>query len=237
MSQRIGTVAAIARYPVKSMAAEPVQALDLHWSGANGDRQYGFVQSGNKGRFPWLTGRELASLLSHRPAYDNPEDPRLSPLTVTTPEGERLAVTDPALAARLSTEAGREVSLIQIGRGVFDAMPVSLASTAGLAAIAAAHGSPLDARRFRLNIIIESEMRDAEWQGRRLAFGTPEGAAVLVNHGIPRCVMITIDPDTLARDPSVMKTVAKQFANQAGQYAATARLGPIRAGDAVFLAD
>ena len=232
----IGRVSQVARYPVKSMAGEPVAELNLRWPGADGDRQYAFVRRGNRSRFPWLTARDVPSLVLHRPSFRDPADPRHSAVDVVTPAGERLPLDHPALIASLSEAAGTDVELIQVGRGIFDSMPVSLTTTAFLAAVDAAHALPLDPRRFRMNIVIESEASDTAWHGGVLAFGEGEGSArLLVNDAIPRCAMVTVDPDTAARDPSILRTVAGRFGNNVGSYCATLQCGLIRPGDPVWL--
>ncbi|SDB74113.1 MOSC domain-containing protein [Belnapia rosea] len=230
----VGRVSMVARYPVKSMAGDPVAELDLRWPGAHGDRQYAFVRCGNRSRFPWLTARDVPSLVLHRPSFRNPADPRHSAVDVVTPAGEHMPLDHPALAASLSEAAGTDVELIQVGRGIFDSMPVSLTTTAFLAAVDAAHTSPLDPRRFRMNIVIESEASDTAWHGGVLAFGEGDGGAkLLVNDAIPRCAMVTVDPDTAVRDPSVLRTVAGRFGNNIGSYCATLQCGLIRMGDRV----
>jgi uncharacterized protein YcbX len=60
----LGTVAAINRYPVKSMAGESLDTASLRWSGIDGDRQYAFVRAGESRRFPWMTGREYAAMVT-----------------------------------------------------------------------------------------------------------------------------------------------------------------------------
>ena len=55
----------------------------------------------------------------------------------------------------------------------------------------------LDMRRFRANVVIESEVPVNAWQGLRLAFGEEEdGAVVQMADAIARCVLITVDPNT-----------------------------------------
>lgn len=150
------------------------------------------------------------------------------------PSGERLSLDGAAFAEMLSNEAQAAVSLMQVGRGIFYAMPVSLASTASLAAVDQAHGTALDARRFRINIVVESNRRDNRWRSAVLCFGDRDaGARLLVNDAIPRCAPITIDPNTAERDASVMRTLAQKFGNAVGVYCATARVGSIRIGDPV----
>jgi hypothetical protein len=55
----------------------------------------------------------------------------------------------------------------------------------------------------------------------------------VVNDPVPRCALITIDPNTAARDPAILRTVVQGFNNAVGAYCATARPGVIRVGDAV----
>ena len=94
----------------------------------------------------------------------------------------------------------------------------------------------MDARRFRLNIVVESSQRDNDWCSAILSFGEgDDGARLLVNNAIPRCALITIDPDTAERDATVMRTVAQKFGNAVGVYCATAKVGTIRVGDPVRL--
>jgi hypothetical protein len=234
MAKIIGSVAALARYPVKSMSGEPLTLAELRWNGLHGDRQYSFYRLSDRGRFPWLSARDLPGLVLHRAAYAAPEDPRHSPVHVTAPEGETYAVEAPELARRLSDEAGAELGLLQVGRGTFDAMPVSVVSTTTHAALDAAHGSPIDQRRFRSNVVIESAQRETAWCGGRLTFGDgPDAPGLLVNDAVPRCALITIDPDTAARDPAVLRTVVRGFGNAVAVYCATARPGMIRVGDTV----
>lgn len=113
-------------------------------------------------------------------------------------------------------------------------MPVSVMSTATHVLLDAAHGASVDPRRFRSNIVIESQARETGWCRGRLSFGEEEDPAqLLVNDPVPRCALITIDPDTAARDPAVMRTVVQSFDNAVGAYCAAARPGMIRVGDAV----
>jgi uncharacterized protein YcbX len=232
MGQIIGHVAALARFPVKSMAGEPLDAAEIDWQGMEGDRQYAFVLANNATRFPWLTGRNVSEMVLHRARFADPANPRGAAVEVEAPDGWRGGLRDPGLAERLAAAAREPVGLIQLGLGAYDAMPVSIASTAGHARVEAAHGSALDPRRFRINIIIESDAPESDWCGKRLAFGE-DGAELLVTSPIDRCAMITINPDTGVRDPSVLRTVAQAFGNQYGVYAAPARKGMVRLGDEV----
>jgi uncharacterized protein YcbX len=236
MSEILGRVLEIVRYPVKSMAGERMPVAEIDWQGLEGDRQYGFVRRRNTTRFPWLTARDISGLVLYRAAYDDPECPRHAQVTVVAPDGRELALSDPALIAALEAAAGEPLSLMQLGIGAYDSMPVSIVTTASLKRLDAVHGASLDRRRFRTNIIVESDCLDEAWQGQRIGFGEAGGAELLIAYGAPRCAMITIDPDTATRDAAVLRTVAQNFANAFTMYASVARPGILREGDEVWIA-
>lgn len=232
----IGRVAALWRFPVKSMAGEPMEAAELGWAGIRGDRQYAFLRHGSLSRFPWFTGRDANGMLLYRAAYRDPADPKLSPIDVTTPEGETLPIDAEELRERLGEEGGMAVDLVRSGRSFFDAMPVSIVTTATHRELDVACGAAIDPRRFRINVVIDSDGRESDWAERMLAFGDADaGPQMIVHYPIDRCVMVTIDPDTATRAPAVLKTVVRDFGNRIGIYASPARIGTIRVGDEVRL--
>ncbi|WP_066795582.1 MOSC domain-containing protein [Sphingomonas soli] len=236
MGQIIGTVAALNRFPVKSMAGEALQVAEIDWQGVEGDRQYAFYFREKGSRFPWLTARDISELVLHSARFADPDAPKTARVEVVAPDGWRGHVDDSELLERLSAAAGAPIGLMQLAIGAYDAMPVSVVTTAAHRAVEAAHGSALDMRRFRANILIDSDRSQAEWAGKRIAFGPDDGsdaAALLMTAGIPRCAMVTIDPDDAARDPKVLRTIAGQFGNIYGAYGAPAKKGMVRVGDIV----
>lgn len=234
MTRIVGHVASLARFPVKSMAGEALAVAELDWQGIEGDRQYAFVRAANGTRFPWLTAREVPAMVLHHARFADPARPKTSAVLVETPDGVTLSLHDPLLKAHLETAAGEPAALIQVARGIYDSMPVSIQTSAGHAALEAAHGTRLDPRRFRINVTIESDIPASDFQGLRLAFGGEEdGAVVQCADPIARCVIVTIDPDSGAKEPRVLRTVAQAFGNAYGVYAGPARPGLIRIGDPV----
>lgn len=227
----------IRRFPVKSMGGEMLDEAMLQWTGIVGDRQWAFARSDRHARFPWFTGRDHAPLVAYRAYYPAGADAKKVKPVVTAPDGWQGAIDDPDLLARLACDSGAAFRLIQLGRGAFDAMPLSLVSNAGHAEVEESHGAALDMRRFRINLTIDTDMPMRVWAGRRLTIGDDDGPQLAVTEPIQRCVMITIDPDTGARDPWVMRTIAQQFGNAYGVYANVVRQGVLRRGAAVRLID
>src|ERR1700722_19165985 len=117
----VGRVAALWRYPVKSMAGEGLDGAEISWHGLAGDRRWAFIRDGQVDNgFPWLTIRQLPELAHYRPRFTEPERPDPPPVLVTTPSGDELEVANPKLAAEL----GPGVRVIKQNRGVFDTMPL-----------------------------------------------------------------------------------------------------------------
>ena len=160
------------------------------------------------------------------------------PAHVRTPAGRRLELGGAELKTEIAERFGRAVELMQLRHGIFDEAAVSLISTATIAGIGREAGLELDRRRFRANLVIETEERrpflEDDWVGRTLVFGDREPApAVSVTMRDERCMMINLDPDSAEQDARVMKTVVRLNGNYAGVYATVTRTGTIRVGDRV----
>ena len=232
---RFGIVASIARYPVKSMQAELLESAALHWPWLHGDRQYAFVKDADTSAFPWLTARDVPDLVRFTACYERPNDPDHSTVIVTDPRGNVFDVRSPALAELLSDAAGSKVRLLRLGRGCFDAMPISMLTTTMAAAVERAHGAAVAPERFRANLMIQLDdpaSPEPGWLGRSITVGA-KGACLDVGWTIPRCAMVAIDADTGARDPKIVRTVAQRFGNRVGVYCSVRQPGIISGGDAV----
>ncbi|MFG0328596.1 MAG: MOSC domain-containing protein [Phycisphaerales bacterium] len=233
----LGIVRALWLYPVKSMRGRAVDTVAAGWAGLEGDRRYAFVQTGDASGFPWATARNIPEMLKHEAYYTDPDRPAKSGVRIGVPDGRDLAVDDPSLAAALTESLGRPISLTRMNRGAFDNMPISLLTTTSVATIGADAGhESLDYRRFRPNVLIEphesadGRTPEAGWAGQTIRFGET-GAALRVDFRIKRCRVITLDPDSIERDQSVLDTVYEAHDGCAGVYATTVRPGAIRVGD------
>ena len=227
-----GRIAALWRYPVKSMAAEELDGVEVSWHGLAGDRRWAFIRDGQvRSGFPWLTIRERPELAHYRPRFADPDRLSASPVLVRTPGGSELDVADPALAAEL----GPGVRVIKQERGVFDTMPRSLLTTQTLADLGRLVGAGLAAGRFRPNLLVDAAGRgfpEDAWVGRVLRIGE---LRMRVDLRDQRCVMVTIDPVTLRRNPAVLRAIAQERDSRLGVYGSTVEPGRIAVGDPVEL--
>jgi uncharacterized protein len=228
----VGRVEALWRYPVKSMAAEALDGVEVSWPGLAGDRRWAFIRPGQvRSGFPWLTIREQPELAHYRPRFAEPDRPDASPVLVRTPGGGELDVADPALAAEL----GPGVRVIKQDRGIFDTMPLSLLTTQAVASLGRLVGTSLAAGRFRPNFLVEArggDFPEDAWVGRNLRIG---GLRMRVDQRDQRCVMVTIDPVTLDRNRAVLRAIARERDARLGVYGSTVEPGPVAVGDPVEL--
>ena len=228
----VGRVAALFRYPVKSMAAEELDTVEVSWNGLAGDRRWAFIRAGQvRSGFPWLTIRQRPELARYRPRFAEPARPEVSRTLVRTPSGGELDVADPALAAEL----GPGVRVLKQDRGIFDTMPLSLLSTQTLAGLGRMVGADLTAQRFRPNLLVDAPGRDFPedaWIGRVLRVGRMR---MRVDKPDQRCVVTTIDPVTLRRNRAVLRVIARERDTRLGVYGSTVEPGPVAVGDLVEL--
>ena len=120
----------------------------------------------------------------------------------------------------------------------FDAFPLHLLTTAWLDELGRRNtAARFDRRRFRPNLLIEPAVDatgyvEQEWVGKQVRIGE---AVVDVRMPVVRCVMTTLPQEELAKDPSVLRTVVRDSAQNVGVYATVSRPGTVRAGDRVEL--
>lgn len=237
---RLGQVHELTRYPVKSMGGVATDSAFLGWHGLQGDRRFAFRRLNDNSGFPWLSASRLPELLLYQPfgIDENADEPM--PTHVRTPDGIDLAIGSAELQNRIAEKLGHAVELMKLKHGIFDDASISVINLATIAAIGREAGEDLDTRRFRANIVIDTESTEAfvedGWIGGRLVFGDTEaGPVVSLTMRDLRCVMINLDPDTAQADPRIMKAAIRLNDNNAGAYGTVARMGEISVGQSVSL--
>ena len=241
----VGHVREIVRYPIKSMAGIATESALLGWHGLDGDRRFAFRRMGEDNGFPWLTASRLPELLLYQPVGLDESSGEPLPTHVRTPAGSHLELGN-ELNAEISKRFGSDVELMHLKHGIFDEAAVSVISLATIAGIGREAGlaGDLDRRRFRANIVVETERSESfledAWVRGTLIFGDGaatgyEGPAVSVTMRDVRCVMVNLDPETAEKDVRVMKTVVRLNQNNAGVYGTVVRTGRVRVGDRVSL--
>jgi uncharacterized protein YcbX len=120
----------------------------------------------------------------------------------------------------------------------FDAFPFNVLTTASLGALASRNpAADFDSRRFRPNVLVETDsgiegLVEAEWSGRTLRIGA---ARIKIEMPTVRCVIPTLDQPGVKKDPSVLRTIVRDAAQNLGAYATVSAGGTIALGDQVAL--
>ncbi len=283
---RVGTVAELWRYPVKSMGGERLASSAVDQRALHADRMWavrdlelGAVTTAR--RLPALLGC-TARYVEEPPAGVGPGD--VAHVVVTFPDGTEVASTDgDRMDARLSELAGKSVTLVPLPplddkaayRGVLaskkdirkqfglrddeplpdftmfpvrklaelavfatpigifaDAYPLHVVTTSSLRTMAAL-GGDFDVRRFRPNVVVDSELEglaEQEWLG-----GVLRSDDVTMDVEIPtiRCTIPLREQAGVAADPQVMRTVSRHGDRCFGVYADVAAGGTLRVGSPV----
>lgn len=234
----IGRIKRIFRYPVKSMAGVDLDSASLGWHGIEGDRRFALRRTADQSGFPWLQASRLPDLLLYQP-HGQPEDSRQTKY-VRTPEGRELELQGEELAEEISRKHGSAVRMMQLNHGIFDEAQISVINLATILAIERESGRPLDLRRFRPNIVIETDsdepFAEDNWLGKSLHFGAEADSPVVsITMRDMRCVMLNLDPETAEADATVMKAAVRLHANYAGAYGTVIRTGELSIDQQVYL--
>jgi uncharacterized protein YcbX len=255
---KLGRISAIFRYAVKSMAGESLAVAKLGWHGIAGDRRLALRRLADKRGFPWLTASKLPHLLLYKPLGLDSAAAEPLPTHVRTPDGKEYDLHSDELREELSRRHGSALELMHLKHGIFDEALISVITLATVHGVAREAGRDVDLRRFRPNVVIETDsgepFQEDSWVGRTLLFGEAKtfdeanlfgqeetfgeatrGAALRVTMRDERCVMVNLDPDTAERDAAVMKTIVRLNENCAGVYGTVVQAGELRVGQVVTL--
>lgn len=202
------------RYPVKSLAGEPLTSAEIRDDGISGDR---IVRV--RGPEGVRTSRRQYRLLGLRGTLDPGGHPRIDGHEWNSPQALALIKKAAGADARLDAWNGLDR---------FDILPLLVATDGAVAAFGR------DIRRLRPNIVIGGVegLAERDWPGARLHIGD---AIVRLDSLRGRCQMTTIDPDTLAIDPGVLRDIVRRFDGKLALNADVERGGIINVGDPVRL--
>jgi len=212
---QVGSVAALWRYPVKSMMGEELDSSDITDRGLFGDRQFAVVDR--------VTGK-----------IGGAKNPRSGDKS----QGATAEEYWPDLAG---LDYRDTVTDFEMPAGTFfDIAVVHLLTTATIDRLRALYPQGrFEARRFRPNIVISTAAEgqgfaENDWVGHTLTIGSHVRLAM--TKPCPRCVMITLPQGDLPKDSGILRTTAQHNRVNAGVYAWVISGGTIRRGDTVSLA-
>jgi uncharacterized protein len=207
----LGILAAIWRYPVKSLAGESLDASVVGDIGLEGDRERALV-------------------------VKTPENPR-SDKAYRGKEHDRLHLTsEPQAARELAAARGLDVELDSRDERFFDDAPVSIVIDRWLDGLSEHVGYRVEYQRFRPNFFVSaigSVPDEGQLTGRELQLGD---VTLRVRYPIERCVVTTYDLHGGASDPRILRYVAQHRSTWMGIYCDVLHAGIVRTGDRLVLA-
>ncbi len=207
-------VAGLWRYPVKTLAGEPIRSAMITRTGIPSDR---IVHV--EGPEGLRTSRRHFQLLGLHGALDTSNSPTVDGHHWQSQEARAL----------IHAAAGDDAELVAFdGVERFDVLPLLVATDGAVAAFGR------DIRRLRPNILIGGVdgLAEREWAGRELHIGD---VIIHLDSLRARCPMTTVDPDTITRDPDVLRDIGKRFGGKLALNAGVLREGTIHFGDRVRL--
>ena len=207
-------LAAIWRYPIKSMRGEQLSAAELSADGIRGDRTVQVFD--RRGRL--ITARTHPALLGHQGTLGADGEPMVDGHLWTTSEAEALVVA----------AAGPGAHLRRVDASRFDVLPLLVATDGALEVFGR------DARRLRPNLVVGGVdgLEEREWEGRRLQVGV---AVIALDSLRARCVMTTFDPMSLAQDTDVLRDIVRRFDGTICLNASVITPGRVAVGDSIGL--
>jgi uncharacterized protein len=207
-------VAGLWRYPVKTLAGEALDSAELTPSGIPGDR---IVHV--RGPEGVRTSRRHHRLIGLHGALGADGEPLI--------DGHRWDSSEALTLVRAA--AGDDAELVAFdGLERFDILPLLVATDGAVREFGR------DVRRLRPNILIGGVegMAETSWEGAELHIGD---AVVRMDSLRPRCPMTTVDPDTLERDPEVLRDIARRFRGRLALNSEVLAPGRVSVGDEVRL--
>ena len=113
MKNQIGSIAAIHRYPVKSMMGEELNATRIGTKGLVGDRVFSIVDPATGKVASAKNPSKWPALFSYRAAFTAPFDNgHLPPARIMFPDGSTVSTEDKQIESRLSASLGKPVRFL-----------------------------------------------------------------------------------------------------------------------------
>lgn len=238
MTSLVGQISEINRYPVKSFAGESLETCTIHTYGLYGDRFCAFIDETKKGWDSFITARVIPNMLAYKAKLVDKGVSVISPNGLTFSWNEELL-------DEIQRYSKRKISLTDYKAPnsenpelmSVDQASVLIITDSSLRRLETIWGNRIDKQRFRANLIMsigENTFNENDWIGKHLSVGEAE---LKIESNCERCSMITIDPDTLERDTSLLKKVNEHMNLCFGVYASVTKPGQIHIGQNVYISD
>ncbi|KON87784.1 sulfurase [Sporosarcina globispora] len=240
----IGYIKEIVRYPVKSFHGESVKKTNVMNYGVYGDRSHAYLDESRPGKY--LTITQYPGMVRYKAGFMGEENDRMfPPVRITTPDGRHVPWDDKELLSDIENHSSRKITPVQyspahVPEGAIEEENILVVTDASLQRMKKLWGKEeLDFQRFRPNLVIslikDEPFIEEHWFGKTMKIGN--GVEIKVMRHCERCMIITVDPESGERDPSLHKKVISERDNHFGVYASVLSTGEISVGNEVYLFD
>lgn len=240
----IGRVLEAWRYPVSSIGGEMMNSIQATPAGVAGDRLFAL--------FDRETGLPAAPEKEHRwrPAlFLECEGSKEDCPCIRFPDGLRLSLDDTTLPEALTRYFGFPVAIgmyaqpdpgqgytFPIVENRYRPSALHILTTASLQKLSELGSfTPIDCRRFRPSILIESDEKDTflenDWIGHALHIGDVRSAVL---EATKRCGMTLIPQPGIQEDPEILRHIVRHNRRNLGVYGSIDCAGPVKVGDPVY---
>jgi uncharacterized protein len=225
-------ISEIWRYPVSSIGGERIDRVHLLHGGIEGDRGHLLIDTSSGDVASPETEPRWRKALMLQATYDgnNP--------VVTIPGSIEMRPCE-ALNRALSqfmdfscaiVKAGDDISATSKAAPRYDAAPLHIITSSTIGSLASTlPDSRIEARRFRPNLVITTEMDEQDWIGKSWRAGLAQGT---VTEATKRCGMTMIAQEGLPEDPEILRMIVRKHRRYLGVYASVAMGGLVAVGDA-----
>jgi uncharacterized protein YcbX len=259
----IGKIAAIKRYPVKSMGGEDLASTSIGVRGLQWDRAYAVFDAIERRIASAKQVEKFPGLLDFgaRVVGEAQSASQLPPVEIRLPDGRVVRSDHAHCAETLSAWFGRPAGLSAVTEDqstrprtgkyamadtYFDYAALHLLTKTAMTSLACrSPGSVIAVERFRPNLVVEGigaeEFPENNWVGHLLQVG--KDVVIKVTDPCPRCAMATLAQAELPRDVAILKRISQTNTTYTpvlnseqpclGAYAFVVRGGTVAVGDVV----
>jgi uncharacterized protein len=235
MSEILGSIKSLWRYPVKSMLGEQCDTLEINHRGVEGDRLFAiqnlqgkFGSGKNTRRF-----RHIEGLLTFQSWYQD------VPI-IQFPDGRVMRGDEPTIHTELSQVLKQPVTLAQENKiSHFDDSPIHILTSASLIWLQTAlPNSVINETRFRPNLLLNvagNTPVEHQWLGKCIRVG--KEVTLEITKLAERCVMTSSKQKDLPHDSQIFQHIIKQSNLMLGVYAKVVNGGIVNLNDEIQVCD
>jgi MOSC domain-containing protein len=238
LAEVVGHLAGLRRFPVRALGGETPDEVRVQGSGLAGDRVFDLYDEASGAI---MNACAQPFLVRYRARYIDPlvQGDDLGPwIRVRKPDGEEVALSDPAWVDDVSRRCGRTVRLRPRLEAASDPAPLHILSMPTLRFLEQQYGGPLEPSRLRANAYLElPDLRAFEedrWIGRQLWVGD---VLVEIVRPCESCIVTVLDPETPEQSPGILAAIARGRQGRLGVHARALTGNRLRVGDPVAIID